>query len=45
MTSLIIRKATIEDIPSIVKVRLNALTDEEVHGYSALELSVTTSAE
>jgi len=45
MTSLIIRKATIEDIPSIVKVRLNALTSEEVQGYSALDLSVTTSAE
>ena len=45
MTSLLIRKATIEDIPSIVKVRLNAFTDEEVQGYSALELSITTSAE
>ncbi|HTY75737.1 MAG TPA: GNAT family N-acetyltransferase [Candidatus Nanoarchaeia archaeon] len=45
MSSLIIRKATIEDIPSIVKVRLNALTDKEIQGYSALELPVTASAE
>ena len=34
MISLKIRPATINDVPSIVGVRLGALTDEEISGFS-----------
>jgi len=44
VTSLMIRAATIKDIPSIVKVRLAALTEEEIRGFSAREFAITSSA-
>ena len=34
MTSLLVRPASIKDVQSIVKVRLGALTDEELFGFS-----------
>ena len=43
MASIIIRKATVKDIPSIVSVRLGTLTEEELHGFSAPEFAYTSS--
>ncbi len=34
MTSLVIRPASVRDVPSIVEVRLGALTENEVSGFS-----------
>lgn len=45
MTSLMIRAATVRDVPSIVKVRLAALTEEEIRGFSAREFAITSSPE
>jgi len=45
MTSLAIRAATAMDIPSIVGVRLAALTDEEIRGFSAPEFATFSSTE
>lgn len=43
MLSLVIRTATIRDIPSLVKVRLKTLSDEEISGFSAPEFANTSS--
>jgi len=40
MMKLVIRKATVEDIPSIVKVRRSAFTQEEVRGFTTPEPSI-----
>jgi ribosomal protein S18 acetylase RimI-like enzyme len=40
-----IRVATVKDIPSIVKIRLTTLTEEEIHGFSAPEFATTSSTE
>ena len=45
MTSIMIRKATARDIPSIVKVRLITLTKEELRGFSSPEFAYTSSIE
>lgn len=34
MTSLVIRPASVSDIPSIVEIRLGAVTEEEISGFS-----------
>jgi ribosomal protein S18 acetylase RimI-like enzyme len=34
MTSLVIRPASVRDVPSIVEVRLGALTENEISGFS-----------
>lgn len=34
MPSLVIRPASITDIPSIVEIRLGAMTDQEIYGFS-----------
>lgn len=41
MTSMVIRAASIKDISSIVKLRLAALTEKEIFGFSAPEYTVT----
>jgi ribosomal protein S18 acetylase RimI-like enzyme len=43
--SLIIRTAEVEDIPSIVGVRLAALTEDEIRGFSAPEFATFSSIE
>jgi ribosomal protein S18 acetylase RimI-like enzyme len=43
MTPLIIRAARVEDIPSIVTVRLEALTEDEISGFSAPEFAIYSS--
>jgi len=45
MTRLIIRPATPDDIPSIVKVNLSAATNEESQGFSAPEWTTFSSPE
>ena len=45
MPSLLIRAATIGDIPSIVKIRIRTLSDEEISGFSAPEFAITSSNE
>ena len=45
MASLIIRPADFEDIRSIVEVRLAALTEDEIRGYSAPEYAIYSSIE
>lgn len=45
MTGLVIRAATSEDISSIVRVRLAALAEEEIRGFSAPEFVIFDSAE
>jgi GNAT superfamily N-acetyltransferase len=45
MTSLVIRAATIKDISSIVRIRLETLTDEEINGFSAPEFATYSSTE
>lgn len=44
MPSLVIRAATIEDISSIVRIRLETLTDEEISEFSAGPESATYSS-
>jgi ribosomal protein S18 acetylase RimI-like enzyme len=41
--SLVIRAATISDIPNIVEVRLKTLSDEEISAFSAPEFANTSS--
>jgi ribosomal protein S18 acetylase RimI-like enzyme len=41
--SLVIRAATIRDIPNIVEVRLKTLSDEEISGFSSPEFANTFS--
>lgn len=45
MSSLVIRPASIEDVSSIVKVRLGAFSEEEVAGFTIPEESPYTSIE
>jgi ribosomal protein S18 acetylase RimI-like enzyme len=45
MSPLIIRAATIKDISSIVKIRLETLSDYEISGFSAPEFANTSSPE
>jgi ribosomal protein S18 acetylase RimI-like enzyme len=45
MTSLVIRAATAKDISSIVRIRLAALTEEEIRGFSAPEFATYCSTE
>lgn len=45
MSSLIIRAATVNDIPSIVEIRLKTLNEEELSGFSAPEFATTSSNE
>ena len=45
MTSLTVRAATVKDVSSIVRIRLTALTDEELHGFSAPESAIYSSTE
>lgn len=43
MNSLVIRAASIRDVPFIVKIRLGALTKKEICGFSAPEFATTSS--
>lgn len=43
MNSLLVRAASIRDVPFIVRIRLGALTKKEIHGFSAQELATTSS--
>ena len=45
MSQLVIRPATIKDISSIVKIRLETLSDNEISGFSAPEFANTSSTE
>lgn len=45
MTSLVIRVVTMDDIPSIVKIRIGAITAEELRGFAASEFSIYSSTE
>ena len=45
MTSLMIRAAKVKDVSSIVRVRLGALTEEEIRGFSAPEFWIFSSTE
>jgi len=45
MVSITIRPAKVEDISSIVEVRLGALTEDEIRGYSAPEFAIYSSIE
>ena len=45
MSPLVIRPATIRDISSIVKIRLETLSDDELSGFSAPEFANTSSPE
>jgi GNAT superfamily N-acetyltransferase len=45
MPSLVIRDATIKDISSIVKIRLETLTEKEIDGFSAPEFATYSSTE
>jgi len=45
MSPLVIRPATIRDISSIVKIRLETLSDDEISGFSAPEFANTSSPE
>ena len=45
MNSLMIRPATIKDIPSIVRIRLAALTKEEIRGFSTPDFAFTSATE
>lgn len=45
MSPLVIRPATIKDISSIVKIRLETLSDDEILGFSAPEFAKTSSPE
>jgi hypothetical protein len=41
----VIRPATVKDIPSIVKVRLAAISEKEIQGFSTPELGTYSSNE
>ena len=43
MSSLVTRPATPKDIPSIVKIRLATISEEEIKGFSDPELAITSS--
>ena len=45
MTPLIIRPAAVEDVSSIVGVRLGAITEQEIKGFSAPEFALYSSIE
>jgi len=45
MTSLVIRAASVKDVPSIVRIRLAALAEEEIRGFSAPEFATYSSTE
>jgi len=45
MTSLVIRAAAVKDVSSIVRIRLTALTEEEIRGFSAPEFATYSSIE
>ena len=45
MTSLVIRAETVKDVSSIVRIRLGALTEEEIRGFSAPEFWIFSSTE
>jgi ribosomal protein S18 acetylase RimI-like enzyme len=45
MSPLVIRAATIRDISSIVKIRLETLSDDEISGFSVPEFANTSSPE
>jgi ribosomal protein S18 acetylase RimI-like enzyme len=45
MISPVIRKASVKDIASIVRIRLNALPQEEIRGFSAPEFATYSSSE
>ena len=45
MTPLMIRTAKVKDVSSIVKIRLAALSEEEIRGFSAPEFTVTYSSD
>lgn len=45
MTSLVIRAAAVKDVSSIVRIRLEALTEQEIRGFSAPEFATCSSAE
>jgi uncharacterized protein YrrD len=45
MSSLVIRAATVDDIPSIVTIRIGAVTAEELCGFSAPEFAIYSSTE
>ena len=44
MTLLVIRAGTVKAISSIVRIRLGALTEEEIRGFSAPEFTITYSS-
>jgi GNAT superfamily N-acetyltransferase len=43
MNSLVIRAASIRDVPFIVSLRLRALNEEEIRGFSSPEYATTSS--
>ena len=43
MTSLVIRAAAVKDVSTIVRIRLGALTEEEIRGFSAPEFWIFSS--
>jgi ribosomal protein S18 acetylase RimI-like enzyme len=43
MNSLVIRAASVRDVPFIVRIRLRALNEEEIHGFSCPEFATTSS--
>lgn len=45
MTSLVIRTAAVKDVSSIVRIRLAALTEQEIRGFSAPEFTTYSSTE
>jgi ribosomal protein S18 acetylase RimI-like enzyme len=45
MASLVIRAAEVQDVSSIVRIRLAALTEEEIRGFSAPEFATYSSTE
>jgi ribosomal protein S18 acetylase RimI-like enzyme len=45
MSPVIIRPAAVEDVSSIVRVRLGAITEQEIKGFSALEFALYSSIE
>ena len=45
MTTLAIRAATVKDVSSIVRIKLAALTEQEIRGFSAPEFATYSSTE
>jgi ribosomal protein S18 acetylase RimI-like enzyme len=43
MPLIVIRKASVKDVPSIVRIRLASLTEEEIRGFSAPEFATYSS--